>query len=177
MKIELKSVKINNAFSEETICFKADVFVNGVKTAYASNDGRGGCTFYNSYEGKRELLKEAEAYAISLPSEYYDFGDTKMEIKSNLEGIIDTMIGDILSEKENAKHEKKVAKLMVNHIVYGVPNGNSYATISFKGKPKFDEMIKTPQGKQAVINLYNRIKSELKKGKKILNTNIEVFKL
>jgi hypothetical protein len=41
MKIELKNVKINKMFSEETTCFIADVFINGKKTAYAKNDGRG----------------------------------------------------------------------------------------------------------------------------------------
>lgn len=35
MKIEVRNVKINQAFSQETLCFTADVFIDGVKAAHA----------------------------------------------------------------------------------------------------------------------------------------------
>jgi hypothetical protein len=96
MKLELKNVKINEAFSEETLMFKADLYVNGKKVAYASNDGRGGCTFYNTYsQDLRPLLKEAEEFVKALPSTFYTYGETTIEIKSNLEHWIDTKVYDI----------------------------------------------------------------------------------
>jgi hypothetical protein len=82
MKIELKNVKINLTFSEETTMFMADLVINGVLAGEANNDGRGGCTFYSvrTYDAKKrtflsdsekernkELLKQAEAYCLSLP--------------------------------------------------------------------------------------------------------------
>lgn len=58
MKIELKNVKINLTFSEETTMFMADLFINGVLAGEANNDGRGGCTFYSvrTYDAKSELF-------------------------------------------------------------------------------------------------------------------------
>ena len=66
MKLELKNVKINEAFSEETLMFKADLYVNGKKIAYAENDGRGGCTFYREYS--IEYLKGG-LYVVRLVDE------------------------------------------------------------------------------------------------------------
>lgn len=45
MKIELKNFQFFERMSEETNAFVADVYVNGVKVAYAKNDGRGGETY------------------------------------------------------------------------------------------------------------------------------------
>ena len=94
MKIEIKNVKINSSFSEETICFKADVYVNGKKTAYAENDGHGGSTFYHAYAPElRSLLEQAETYAKTLPSKTETFGDgDSITIESDLEQIIDNEI-------------------------------------------------------------------------------------
>ena len=99
MKIELKNVKVNEAFSEETTCFIADVFINGKKVAHAKNDGRGGCTDYYPYEGKRELLKQAEEFCKGLPKEKVDFGGTIHEFAQSLESVID----NLLFEKEKKK--------------------------------------------------------------------------
>lgn len=131
-----------------------------MKTAYASNDGHGGDTFYNAYENKRELLKQAEAYVKSLES------------KVNLEFIIDCWIDEVVNKKENAKFEKKIQKATETAVVYGVPNSGSFQSIGFKGKLKFADLMKTPQGRDAISRLVNRIKGELKKGEVILNTNI-----
>jgi len=164
MKIELKNLKVNLAFSEETIMFKADVYVDGVKTAYAHNDGRGGCTCYFPYEGKRDLLNKAEVYAESLPSTYYNH----YEIKSNLEFVIDTLVAD----EEKKKEEKKILKLTENHIVWGIPKGNEYNKIAFKGRPKFADLMKVKGGKETVYKLLDQIKSELKNGEVIFNKNL-----
>lgn len=172
MKIEIKNIKINTAFSEETICFKADVYVNGVKTAYASNDGHGGDTFYNAYENKRELLKQAEAYAQSLPSTTETFGETTITLESNLKRMIDEVIYKSFNDKENAKFEKKIQKATETAVVYGVPNSGSFQSIGFKGKLKLADLMKTPQGRDAISRLVNRIKGELKDGQVILNKNI-----
>lgn len=162
MKIELKSVKINLTFSEETIMFKADVFVDGVKTAYAENDGRGGCTYYSPYEGKKELLKQAEAFCLSLPpirSEEYDF-----EYDMNLEHFIDNLIEEELKKKEQKKLEKK----MVDTIMWGKPNGHSYVQVKFK-----IPLAKVPTAKlQEIVDKY---KKEFKQGEEFLNTNLEAL--
>jgi len=164
MKIQLKNVKINDAFSEETICFKADVFVNGKKIALAENDGRGGCTFIHPYPEKRSELVELEKHCKSLPKRVYDFG----EFENNLESVIE----DLLNEKMAEKEKKKIDKLCLTSIVYGIPGGISYSFIGFKGKPKLEDIKKTAAGQKAIENLLKKVKSELKEGQVIFNTNI-----
>jgi hypothetical protein len=168
MKIELKNLKMNLAFSQETIMFQADVYVDGVKTAYADNDGHGGCTNYHAYQGKQALLAKAEAHAASLPSKKYG----TMTLKTTLESLIDELVGKEADKKERAKTDKRIQKLTLNHIVWGVPNGDSYQMLGFKGKPKFEDVKKVPQGRLALENLVKKVKKELKKGEVIFNTNL-----
>ena len=170
MKIELKNVKVNQAFSEETTCFIADVFVNGKKVAHAKNDGRGGCTDYYHYEGQRELLNQVEKFCKSLPKKVIDFGGSTHEFDQSLESVID----DLLFEKEKQKEDKKIEKLCENHIVWGKPNGYSYSVLSFNGKPKFADIKNTIQGQKALEKLINRVKGELKIGETIFNKNLEL---
>jgi hypothetical protein len=172
-KIEIKNIKTNKSFSEETICFTADIYVNGIKTGYARNDGRGGCTDYNRYEGKMELLKEAEAYAKSLPShvsEYLDRDGKPMVIESDLESIIDYAVDDFWNAREKASANKKMEKHMEFNICYGVPNSGAYRMIGY-GKTPLRAVAMTHKAK--LQGLVNRIKSELKTGEEILNTNLE----
>jgi hypothetical protein len=162
MKIELKNVKINLTFSEETTMFMADVYVNGKKTAYANNDGRGGCTFYNSYHSPNndEDLRQAEAYCLSLPKvrvEEYDF-----EYDMNLEHFIDDLVTAELEKKEKKKFEKQ----MVNSIMWGKPKGHSYSQVKFKVP-----LAEIPTTRlQEVVDKY---KKEFKSGDVFLNTNLE----
>jgi len=169
MKIELKNLKVNAAFSEETTCFIADVFINGKKVAHAKNDGRGGCTDYYPYEGQRELLKQAELFCKGLPKREFTFGDITREFDQTLESVID----DLVFAKEKEKEQKKIDKLCENHIVWGKPNGYSYKQISFKGNPKFAEIKKTIQGQKSLERLIDRVKGELKVGEEIFNKNLE----
>jgi len=158
MKIEIRNIKIAPFLSEETIAFTSDVFVNGVKTAYAKNDGQGGCTFYHAYENKRELLAEAEAYAKSL--------------SNNLEDIIDNVIYAKDQEREQKKFEKKVEKMCEKAVVWGNLKSGEVSSIGFNGNPKLGDMLKTINGRNAIDKLVDRIKAELKEGEEILNKNI-----
>ena len=171
MKIELRNIKINLTFSEETTMFKADVYVDGKKTAYASNDGHGGCTFYNRYEGMEKLLKEAEAFAKTLPSHTYIFGNTNMVIESTLENIIDKMIDDEVNKKKKDKFNKKREKDMLKNIVYGNTSGGSYKMIGW-GKYTIEQLKSTQNGRNALTNTITRIKTELRDGDKIFNNNL-----
>lgn len=168
MKIELKNIKVNLAFSEETTCFIADVFVNGIKTAYAKNDGHGGNSFYTAYEGKRELLREAEAFAETLPSKQYG----TITIKSNLENIIEDAIDDFTNAKEKIKFEKRLLKDTETDICFGVPNSGQYRRIGF-GKQKLSYIVTFEKGRIALENLITRVKGELKEGEVILNKNLK----
>ena len=171
MKIEIKNVKINKMFSEETICFKADIYINGKKIAYAENDGHGGSTFYNAYDVKgREVLKDAEEYAKTLPSIKYNYDDKIHEFPMTLEHFIDTAIDDVFNGKQKAKQEKKINKITEKAIVFGIPNGSTYRYIQFKNTIK--ELQESHTGRIVLENTINKIKKELKDGEVIFNTNL-----
>ena len=167
MKLELKNVKINEAFSEETLMFKADLYVNGKKCAYASNDGRGGCTFYNAYSQElRPLLAQAEAYCITLPSKFVTYGEKTLEIKSTLEHWIDELTCDMSNKKEAEKHKKKLAKDMLKGICYG--SENEYKVLHWKGYT-LEQILNRNEGREVVTK---KIKELVEQGETILNTNI-----
>lgn len=167
MKIELKRVKINLAFSEETTMFNAELCVNGVVIGTTQNDGRGGCTYYgaNAYglsdeqiKRNKDLLKQGEEFCKALPQK--DYGDFKIDM--NLEHFIDDLLYAELKKKEAKKLEKK----METHILWGIPNGHSYTQIKFKVPLSMIHVDKL----QAYVNKY---KLQLKKGEVFLNTNFE----
>lgn len=54
MKLELRKVRYIASLSEETNCFTADLFVDGVLTAHISNRGHGGCDEQRPAKGKTE---------------------------------------------------------------------------------------------------------------------------
>ena len=167
MKLELKNVKINEAFSEETLMFKADLYVNGKKVAYANNEGRGGCTFYNTYsKDLRPLLEQAEAYCKTLPSTFSTYGTKTIEIKSNLEHWIDNIVYDISNKKVIEKHKKKLEKDMLKGICYGDENG--YKILHWKGYT-LEQILNRNEGREVVKR---KIKELVEQGETILNTNL-----
>ena len=169
MKLELKNVKINETFSEETLMFMADLFVDGKKVGYANNDGRGGCTSYNAYENQRQALAKAEAFALTLPSTITEFGGKDYEFKSTLESWIDDAVNKIYNDKAQAKAEKKMQKLMETQVVWGVPNGNSYKHMGFKHNIKLD--VLSPS---SVKSLVDAVKSRMLPNEEIFNKNIPI---
>jgi hypothetical protein len=167
MKVELKNVKLNMAFSEETICFKADLYIDGESVAYASNDGRGGCTNYCVYSLKMlPLLQSTENYYKTLPSTFHTFGDKTLEIKSSLENWIDEEISNISNKKENERFKKRMDKDMLNCIIYGT--NSSYTRVSWK-LTNIEQMLSSPTGRHTLLS---KIKELRAKGETILNTNI-----
>jgi hypothetical protein len=169
MKLELKNVKINETFSEETLMFMADLFVDGKKVGYANNDGRGGCTSYNAYENQREALAKAEAYALTLPSTITEFGGKDYEFKSSLESWIDDAVNKIYDAKAQAKAEKKMQLIMQTQVVWGIPNGNTYKHLGFKGGIKLD--VLSPA---SVKSLVDAVKSRMLPNEEIFNKNIPI---
>ena len=59
--VELKAVKILQSLSEETICFTANIYVNGKKAGWAKNTGNGGSNHYRFEE--RAVQTAVEAWA------------------------------------------------------------------------------------------------------------------
>lgn len=168
MKIEVKNIKVNKAFSEETLMFQAYVFVDGVKCAFAKNDGRGGSTYCFPLEGKRGLLNQAEAFCKTLPKRKSTFGEFEM----SLEDFIDDLVYLNEKNKEDEKIRKKINKLCETSIVYGNID-TSYSVISFKGNLKIEGIKMRPNGKLQLKKILEETKAKLREGDVIFNKNLD----
>jgi hypothetical protein len=162
MKIELKNIKFSEALSEETNAFVADVYINNVKVAYAKNDGHGGCTFYHAYEGKRELVKEAEEFCLGLPP----IKAYSTELPMNLEFKIDLLLEDWLKVKDQKRLDKKLEKDCLKGICVKLDNG--YNLIQWKGHT-LESLLQHPQGVLSIRVKLNELRRE---GKEVLNKNL-----
>lgn len=162
MKIELKKISFSERMSEETNAFTADLYINGKKVGYCKNTGCGGCTdYYGDSKEANQVIREAEAYFLSLPKvkpNGYDF-----MLQPTLENAIDEQLELYLK----AKADKKMQKLMEKAIIWGNPNGDGYTYMNYK----------QPLSNIPVFNLQklvDNVKAKYIKGNVvILNTNLK----
>ena len=111
--ITLKSFKTVKWMSEETVCFTAQVLINGTVYGEASNEGQGGCTFVNY---KTEVCKGfCEDLAKSAkPSDYgWDFCESL-----TFDNLIDILIERMEKAKANSSILRKVKKDLADKVVF-----------------------------------------------------------
>jgi hypothetical protein len=109
-RITLKKFKSMESLSEETLCFTADVYLDGRKWAEASNYGHGGPTDVHPLPG---ISTQAELNALDQ-----HFKDTnpkivfmEMELDDDLESVIDNLA--------NALHFTKLIKADLKKKIMG----------------------------------------------------------
>ena len=161
-RVSLKNIKFSEFMSEETNCFKSDIYFDGKKVAYCSNDGRGGSTYCTPYQGQKELFNEMLDYCNSLPDIIYQ----GITLKSDLELVVDELFEEFLKAKDEKKFEKNFDK----GICYGTKE--QYAILTFKRGGKsitIKDIMKSEDGK---AHLTKTCKQLVKDGHTILNTNI-----
>lgn len=163
MKIELKNLKINLEFSQETTMFRADLYVDGKKVAECKNDGLGGSTDIYAYPNMYEMLKKTEDYCKTLPPYIFESGLT---LDMDLSMVIDDLVEKFVNERELKKHLKKLEKNCLKGICYGTTD--CYHTLTWKNHT-IESLLKIPKGR-TVIQL--KLKELINEGKDILNKNI-----
>jgi len=160
MRLELKNVKFYESMSEETNCFRADLFIEGKKIAEVKNQGQGGPTDYSILDFKNiKILHSAEAYCKSLPKE-------KISEDFEFQPTLESKIDDLFEEWLKVKEEKKLLKKMEQGILYGTPN--QYGMTYWKNTT-LTAMMKNPAMQGRIKQI---IKDLIDKGETILNTNI-----
>ena len=97
----LKNVSVNQRMSEETTCFSADVYRDGVKVLAVTNRGFGGAHGYDEYV--KGALNDADAYAKTRPATVYQ----GVTIAPDLDSMIDDLLNEYLLEKDAKKYLKK----------------------------------------------------------------------
>ena len=170
MKIELKQVKHYERFSEETNCFSAFIYVDGIKCASAENRGVGGNTDIWPLDIKfKDLVKEADDFCKSMPP--YVFNDGII-LPYTLEIFVDELLEKYLDTKHKEKQAKKMEKLFNDNIVIG--NEKEYISI------KLEKPLSFYLNNGKILTFQNFIKKvideKLKKYEaqkyRLLNTNI-----
>ncbi len=137
MNFELRNLKINEAFSEETTCFIATLYIDGVRTAECRNDGHGGMTLIQPLPGKRDVQQEAEAYCKTLPPIHLQ----TIDIPSDLESVVDLLVDKELKRRFWMKLQKSMEKKLV------IQKGDKVYTIGW-GKQKLPTF--RPQSSRAL---------------------------
>lgn len=170
MEVTLKNIKVNLTFSEETIMFKADLYINGKKVGYCDNDGRGGCTSYHGYTREDyEVIRVCEEYFKGLPKKKHDINGKEYEFNQSLENEIDDIISAYVDKKEKEKFEKKMKKDMLTKLILSNGNPNSYQTVGWKNGLTIEKILDNPLWRSSLINTINKYREQ---GYTILNTNI-----
>jgi hypothetical protein len=115
MKIELKNVKHAAFASQETECFSATVFLDGVRTGMVENDGNGGSNMYHPWA----MSETINDYAKTLPVIKFEGGILFQDA--------DMLIGDVLNEYLS---RKTLRRLLKNRILF-TRGGKIYQTNSY----------------------------------------------
>lgn len=177
MKIELKKIDLNEEMSEESYCFSADIYINGIKSGVARNHGHGGptsCVSYNA-QGKK-IINEAETYCKSLPPEEWEMDGEKISTPMELETCINDLLEKHLDKVQLQKIHKTLNQKSKKSIVYGIPpesGSYEYKYNYYTLKKPISEIIVQPGGLVSLANfIRDRVKSELTNGVMILNNNI-----
>jgi len=153
MKIELKNFRFYDKLTEETYCFTANLYVNGIKCGTAENRGYGGETDYchEGTEKSKELLRQAEEYCV----------------EKNLTNYIDELVEILVRKKEDEVNARKLNKAMQKAILIG--DDKIYREIGFK-MPLREMWEKHPAYFKQTIK--EKLEIYKDKGYRLLNTNI-----
>lgn len=125
MKLEIKNLKFAEFASEETNCFSATVYVDGVKATMVSNEGRGGPNRWDDHKVAHRISN----YAATLPKITTDLsdpngGNEKFSYAQDADTLIDALVTKALLEKD-------LRKLLKTRLVY-VENGKLMQSKAFK---------------------------------------------
>lgn len=118
MKIELRNVTHNKRLSEETECFAATLWIDGVKAGEVSNRGHGGA---HEFRGDHAAWQRLDAYAKTLPE--VDLGDD-LKMTPDAEWLVSDALGSYLAERE-------VKRILKDRVV-ALRDGKLYQTSRYK---------------------------------------------
>lgn len=119
MNITLKSIKYYVQLSEETNCFRANLYIDGKRVGVVGNDGHGGETWVDA---PAEVVQRLHAYATALPKKTVDLG-TKNEFtyQPTPETIVDDLLVEHLKQLESKRFAQRAAKERTKNAAKGFP--------------------------------------------------------
>lgn len=140
-RVELRKIKHATFASEETECFEAQVYINGVHYGSASNDGKGGCNMYHGVEQYRgdDLYDRLNAIAKTMPP--VEFHGTKLNVDP------DILVGDILAaELEKRRMKRLCARKVLFRIKSEAYRDGEWSTLKNPYTPAAKNYLVTKYG-------------------------------
>lgn len=151
--IELKKVSVNKRMSEETHCYSADLYVDGVKWGEVCNRGHGGGDDFRGVAGKDYDDLNALDKVIAATYDKVDCTDMGMPgetLDMSLEIICGDLVNDFLMEKE----AKAVVKNKIAFTKEPLKAGVALYTLPLKGHPeaKGIELVRKGHPNAVILN-------------------------
>ena len=115
MDITLKNIKHMASLSEETHCYSADLYVEGVKWGEVSNRGHGGPDDFHGVGGKG--WRDIEALNARIAAEYPPHEAYGMTLEQDLEMVC----GDLVNQHLVAKDFRRAMRTKVMWLNPGNP--------------------------------------------------------
>lgn len=112
MEITIKSLKVADFASDDSLCFTCKVYADGVLACVATNDGNGGCD--NHYVEDRAAFDALCAHIDALPKEEVTMGDDTTWM---MQPSLDTVIGDLVSDELQRRERQKIARRGVAWVI------------------------------------------------------------
>lgn len=131
-KIELKNIKHTAWASQETHCYQATLYVDGVKWGTVSNQGHGGCDLFDGAEGYDwDDLAELNQRIKETYEPYEYEGYT---LKKNLEMVCGDLVNQWLRDRD-------FNKAMKAKVLFTKPNVQGVWQLAVKKPLTFEVML------------------------------------
>lgn len=133
--IELRKISTNQRLSEETHCYTADLYVDGVKWGEVGNRGHGGADHFYGVNGRNynDIRDLNERIKATYPKEEFRSGDETITIDMDLE----ILCAELVNAHLRVKTYKRLAAKNILFFKAGRPPEGQTAdlyTIALKGR-------------------------------------------
>ena len=148
-RIKLKKIKVLQSRSEETHCYTASVYFDGVKCAEVGNGGHGAEDDY--YPVNPEIASKMQAYIDTLPDHIYE-GFGKNPEPWSVPESLESICSEAINEWYYMKDYKKATKSWAYYT--GEWDGSYYTIKGAKSKYTRDVIVQY-LAKEKTYNLLN----------------------
>lgn len=176
-QITLKNVK--DGFGHDLAGMYADFYLKGEKLGYYNDDGWGGeveIKFVSETAQKRmeAFLKENKVAKIMFDNGWgFMKSVNRIDLHCQTVEVIDEAYNLIQRKKAQEKYNKQLQKICLNAIVVGSDTDTAYRYTKFSYPLKTIVEMRGKEGVRFLQTQYNIVRMSMKRGEKILNTNLE----
>ena len=129
MDIALKNIKYAAFASEETYCFQASIYIDGIKEGTVGNDGRGGPNNVSPYALEEKINAYAKTLPLVVSDELNDANGEPFTYANDADSIITDLVTNFINQKD-------LKKLLSNYLVFTLTNASGIYQIKVKDLPK-----------------------------------------